>query len=460
MFRSAILAAILTAALAFPLPVQSEQSDAEIMGLRGSVKMVEERRAGYSEVNGGRVQENPTRTQRIEFNPAGFKVEEWFYNGYTRRNTYSYDGSGRLVAREEYSSGRLTSSWEISFDSEGSTSRQLRYDKDGSISSRVVQRFTTAGKKLSELHYDDSNVIVQRWERTQTASGERVSYSPRWGEYETTYFDEQGRITEMRSGTGNNRRRWTYSYDEAGRLGEAHYSDAQQPSAELYTFQYDSAGMLLEVSHKRDSGTPVSRRRYTYSASGATETETVRWYDQEGNLDLTWIYRYDPAGNVEDKEHVHARRPFSCRWAYSYDHGNRLVSETFYDTHDRIFSLIETTYDERGNKIAERSSGRGMAQGSRTIYEYDSAGRLLETVRYDLEGNQLSRQSSRYNERGDLLEAASYNPDGSLLTNTRYRYLYDEKGNWTQRIATATNNAKESYDVPTEILLRTIGYYP
>lgn len=460
MFRYAILAAILTAGFAFPLPVQSEQSAAEIMGLRGPVRMVEERRAGYSEVNGRRVQENPTGTQRIEFNPAGFKVEEWFYDRHTRRNTYSYDGSGRLIAREEYSDQRLTSSWEISFDSEGSTSRQLRYDNEGSVTSRVVQRFTTAGKKLSELHYDDRNVIVQRWERTQIASWERVSYTPRWGEYETTYFDEQGRIADMSSGTGNELRRWTYRYDEAGRLGQAHYSDAQQPSAELYTFRYDSAGRLLEVIHNRGPGTPVSRRRYTYSASGATETETVLWYDPEGNLDHTWSYRYDPAGNVEQKRCVHARRPFSCRWDYRYDHGNRLVSETFYDTHDRIFSLIETAYDERGNKIAERSSGRGVAPGSRTIYEYDSAGRLLETVWYDLEGNQLSRQSYRYDQWGNPLETATYNPDGSLLTSTRYRYLYDEKRNWTQRIATATNNAKESYDVPTEILLRTISYYP
>ena len=58
------------------------------------------------------------------------------------------------------------------------------------------------------------------------------------------------------------------------------------------------------------------------------------------------------------------------------------------------------------------------------------------------------------------MENSTYNPDGSLSTSTRYLYEYDERGNWTRRSTFNTNNAKESYDVPGQILLRTITYHP
>ena len=98
--------------------------------------------------------------------------------------------------------------------------------------------------------------------------------------------------------------------------------------------------------------------------------------------------------------------------------------------------------------------------GFQVRHEYDEAGRLLETVRFDLENHQLSRESLRYNERGHLEESARYNPDGSLVTNTRYDYAYDGRGNWIERITLVTNNAQESYDWPTEHLFREIHYYP
>jgi YD repeat-containing protein len=184
----------------------------------------------------------------------------------------------------------------------------------------------------------------------------------------------------------------------------------------------------------------------------------VDWYDREGTLDHTWIYGYDEAGNVLDKKYSHALRPFSCRWRYRYDNSDRIIEKIFYDSEDRVFTMTETAYDGRGNKVSERSSGRGVAEGFRVIYEYDEAGRLLETIRYDLEGRQQSRRSSRYN--GDLGETAGYNPDGSLISSTGYRYVYDEFDNWTERTTLSTNNAKETYDVITEVMSRTLSYFP
>ncbi len=399
-YRCLIFVSLLTS----PLHPQAVQTDTAQMGLRGLVRMVQERRTVYEERNGVWVRQPVSLVRKVEFNEAGYKTEEQFYSGRGRRNTYAYDEAGRLVAREEYSAGRLVSSWEKSFDPDGSGTLQLRYNTDGSVSSKIVLRFDTAGEKLSEIHYDDKGIIVQRWERRQTATGAVISHSPRWGGYEITRFDSQGQITEMRKGSGDTLQKWTYDYDTRGRLTEARYSDGTAFSPDVYTFRYDSNDKLLEVSHSRMSGVLVVKRRYTYS--GSTTAETVDWFDQEGRLDHTWIYSYDTAGNIVDKEYRHAQRPFSCQWAYRYDLADRITMVTFYDSQGRVFTMTETTYDGMGNKISERSSGRGFAMGFRVIYEYDAAGRLLETVRYDLDGRLQSRESSRYNETGDLTESA------------------------------------------------------
>ena len=133
---------------------------------------------------------------------------------------------------------------------------------------------------------------------------------------------------------------------------------------------------------------------------------------------------------------------------------------TFYDSDGRVVTMTETNYDSRGNNISERISGRLVFPGSHVIYEYDTEGRLLEKIHYNPEGRQQSRESSRYNEEGDLIESARYNPDGSLTSSTEYQYVYDRRGNWIEKTVLATNNARETYEVPTEFCSRTIGYYP
>jgi len=459
LFRFILLVSLLTKVVVSPLHPQAEQTDTVKMGLRGPVKTLQVSRAVYEDRNGQWVRKKSALQSVVEFNETGCKTEEWFYGGYSRRNTYAYGDTGRMVAFEEYRSGRLVSSWEMSFGADGSSYSQFNYKDDGSISSKILRRFDTAGDKLSDIHYDDKGITVQRWERDRTTTGTVITYSPRWGEDESTRFDSWGRMTEMRKGWGDNLQKWTYTYDAAGLLTEASYTD-KAVSPDVYTFRYDSAGNLVEVLHKQTSGVPVAKRRYTYSSTGSPATETVDWFDGEGTLDHTWIYSYDIAGNIVSKEYRHARRHFTCRWAYHYDGSGLITRETFYDSDDRVFTMVETTYDGRGNKISESSSGRGIAQGFRVIYEYDAASRLLETVRYDLEGRLQSRESSRYNEKGDLTESARYNPDGSLTSSTKYQYVYDQGGNWIERTTLVTDNAKETYNVHTEIVSRILSYYP
>jgi YD repeat-containing protein len=449
--------------LNFPLAAQSVQSDVAQQGLRGPVRMLYERRANYGYRGGSWVQQELQRIRKVEFNEAGFKIVEYAYGDTTQRTTYAYDQAGVLAEKEEFSGSRRTSSWKRTAVAAGSKTEWVRFNNQGEVYNRQVWEFDTAGNKTFEISYDAKGNVTRRWQHRKSGEGSVTSLSVSWGQAERTDYDSQGRITAMRRGSGKSLQRWSYIYDAQGRLAQARYTDNNDKILfYLYTFSYDTAGKLVEMAHTQTSESsevPVDRRRYSYSGTGILLSETSDWYDSEGTLDRTWMFRYDPDGNVVEKKLTHAGRPFSCRWTYSYDVYGNLTEETFYDSYDRIARKNEMTWDKKGHKLSERSSGRLVDPGLKVLYEYDGEGRLLETVRFDLEDRQLSRESNRYNYRGDLLETAMYNPDGSLVSSTRYDYSYDERGNWIERMKLVTNNAAESYDRPTERVTRQIEYH-
>ena len=178
-YRVIQLVLLLATVLGSSVYPQPEQTDTARMELRGPISSLEVSRAVYMDRDGEWVRQAAELQSRIEFNEAGYKTEEQFYGRNSRRNTYTYDAQGRLVARQEYSSGRLVLSLEKLFSPEGYSTSQIHYDNDGAVSNKVLQRFDSAGEMLSNIHYDDRGSTVQRWERRRTTTGSRISYYPR-----------------------------------------------------------------------------------------------------------------------------------------------------------------------------------------------------------------------------------------------------------------------------------------
>jgi hypothetical protein len=138
---------------------------------------------------------------------------------------------------------------------------------------------------------------------------------------------------------------------------------------------------------------------------------------------------------VIEEVYQHEEASFSTKWSYTYDPMNERTRETFYNSEGMVFT------------------------GYHVTNEYDSDGRLVDTIRHDLSGVQKSRTSHSYNEHGHLTESTTYNPDNSLNSMTTYEYIYDEWGNWIEKRTFTTNNLRETYNIPTLVQFRTISYY-
>jgi hypothetical protein len=460
----AALIPLLIIILASPLHSDTHRTDVEKAGLEGRVRSLEEKKAIYAEQNGDWIRAAVLPVKSTEFNFAGNKKEERFYNNegmLYRLITYEYDDRGQLVKQKTYDPRRLSQFWSKTTTGEGSTTVQRNYASDGSFTS-VVRHFDASGNKLVETGYDKTGEnATYRWEREETDTGSKITYAPNWGYKEVTTLNSKGQITEKtRSWASNDTyQRWIYTYDSAGNLTEGWFSKNDMTSPEVYKSSYDAEANLIGVYHMGADGSPVSRRRYSYTAENLLKRETAEWYDKGGALETIWTYVYDVSGNLVEKRYWHSGRSFSFLWSYLYNSRNDMTEDALYDSGGRLFSVKRTTYNKTGQKLFEENTGKGVASGYRLMYEYDSEGRVLESIRYDLAGHQTSRQSYRYNFWRDLVESSQYNFDDSLRTSTEHDYAYDKMRNWIEKKTLVTSNAEERYRAPSVILFRTIQYF-
>ncbi len=335
-----------------------------------------------------------------------------------------------------------------------------RYGKWGPEKEKLVQKLTfdRGGRLLEQEEYESNFRASFAWTRTLT--GDRYSIATRTRyQKEGVEFDDYGKIIEKYQSTSGSYKKWEYTYDESGNMVQGKFYRERGAKPVVWTSTYDAKGNPIEVRQARANGTLRSKRAYSYDRQGRIEKQTAEWYAEDGTLDSTWTYRYDSEGNTIEEVYRHAGQSFPSRWKHTYAGTGNHTQETYYTTDGLPFVESQMAYDTRGNKTLEVKSGKGVSRGYRSVSEYDGRNRLIEMVKYDLDGKQVSREVLAYNPQGDLVEKSLHNPDNSLKSKETFVYEYDARGNWTTRKKLTSYNIAEEYDKPMEIFYQTIAYY-
>jgi len=156
-----------------------------------------------------------------------------------------------------------------------------------------------------------------------------------------------------------------------------------------------------------------------------------------GETNLTHTYRryYTPAGRIlsnlifEYYENVHP----SYTVAYTYDSENRLISRV-----ESVFQSNRTVPQEEYSFAYSYGSGKdplecveekgGADTGKRTVFRYDTFGRLSGISFFDAEGKEMYRQDYQYDLFGHRSETLHYSPDGKLLFTLKHKqYNRDDR---------------------------------
>ncbi|KXJ99271.1 MAG: RHS Repeat protein [Nitrospira sp. OLB3] len=209
-------------------------------------------------------------------------------------------------------------------------------------------------------------------------------------------YDAQGRVVERMQGgldtmPGLWPLRFSYHYDQTGRLQSEVVTDAK--------------------------GDLVKETRMAYDARGHRSAEVAAWGD--GTFENASLYEYDQAGLKIRGLHYNAVQVIN-RNLFTYDEHGRVIGERF----ERNYR-----YDAVGNQVA--TSDRFDA-GHALVLTYDDQGRVGTKHVSDLRGRREGRSEFRYDDHGNQIEEAFYDALGRLTDRKTYRYDYDAVGNWTK----------------------------
>ncbi|WP_243002717.1 DUF6531 domain-containing protein, partial [Lachnotalea glycerini] len=348
----------------------------------------------------------------------------------TAKTSWFYDREGRLLSitdrngnqtRYEYNQDTLT---KISFAS--GQSLMLSWEKD-----KLVSMKDCIGRTVEYRYQDDYLIAV-------TMVNEKT---------ETYGYDTRGRVNEITDANGI-----TYvhnEYDHKGRVTKQSLSNGQEyillyeednrvntylapNNGKEIKYHYNLLKQLVKTEY--EDGT---FEEYGYDAwenrvweKDRNENETRQEYDESGHLlrrsepsGLTLYYEYDESGNC-----IHKWDNAKMDSRYTYDLAGNLIEEIqkvddnrsrsyhfTYDAYGRITSFEDPNGNresyEYGHLFGEEQIYVN-ANGEKTSYTYDAAGRLM--TRTDADG------TSRYAYNHYDLLCQATNPLGHTS-----RYVYD-----------------------------------
>jgi YD repeat-containing protein len=282
-------------------------------------------------------------------------------------------------------------------------------------------------------------------------------------------------------------------YDSSGRLTESDsWMNNEAPQRTLYF--YDEAGRHIRTTYLKEDGTQKDIETCTYDAEGkGTKTRMlpVSTGHEGGAVSLGY--------SIEDTD-MALGAPGAASMTTSYVGADKPAKVILEDTNQQIVTEVHFVRDDQGKLqsvetfigdsqfkdfVDRGSPERREAMAaflkqafgdafSRTTYNYDSQGRLIEkadtmgtmhedhtTYGYDGVHDEPIEETSETRSRGATLEddgAIHYNPDSVSTQHTRFEYQYDTHGNWIEQIVSSQSDTEAQFQ-PSNRERRTITYY-
>ena len=336
--------------------------------------------------------------------------------------------------------------------SEFATWDQDRQDWQSTHQDTVVSFHPNGAISATDHHNPDGTIAHSRWS-----------------------YNDAGQVVEFNSWMNDGPiDRTVHVYDEGGRPIRATHLGHDGTDMDVEAYSYDSDGRKTKVRFLPHSvavseckegsacgattGYSIEGTDLAYGAPGATTIAVT--YDEK---DLPEKVSFRDADN----------RPLSTV-ILTRDSAGRLLSEEFHQGEKSPFHsfLEETPPEQREGLAAILKSAFGETLSS-TKYAYDSRGRVVTretrmgslggdciTYRYEDHDDPVEESIEHRSREGNLDETGSvcYSPDRVNLQRNRLEYLYDEHGNWTERIVSFRLEPKPDFQ-RSNIERRTITYY-
>ncbi len=265
---------------------------------------------------------------------------------------YIYDEYNR-IEREEYGKASVLYSYDYTYNAYGQVTDTEIYDySTGEVIYTCSTYNTSAGSHIFGTLASETNALDQTT---------RYFYDSATGELRAVAYPEGNGVA--------------YSYDAIGNLTSVYPLSSSSSTGYIPNYgsaaigyNYDSANRLSAITTRQGSGKNTTYR-FTYDSFGNTTSISV------GNYDLA-EYNY-----VSDHDGDSYNGKLS-----SMTYGNGLTVGYTYDTLDRISQIRyngTVRYSYTYNTDGALHSVTDHANGTVTVYKYDSEGKTIQSYIYD-----------------------------------------------------------------------------
>lgn len=221
-----------------------------------------------------------------------------------------------------------------------------------------------------------------------------------------------------------------YKYNQNGTIAEMttnYYVSAVNSRIDhTYRYTYDSQKRLIE---RNDYELTLFKKKYKYEYNSIDSVSRMIVYDNDGDLDEEWTYKYDSQGRLirTVEKDVWLSNDFGYISEYTYE--NNKVYVVKHSTKDgSLFGRFIYEYDSKDNLLQETYISGDTGKESieqKYEYKYDSLGRIQRKSKKSYLFDDWTYYDYLYNDDGTINKISisySYKDDESEL---RYNYVWE-----------------------------------
>ncbi len=220
-------------------------------------------------------------------------------------------------------------------------------------------------------------------------------------------------------------------------------------------YSYNNADLLVETMQYWSSDVPIAKTTFIYDKNGNLIEKFN--YMKEDELRLKHIYNYNKHNQLVEEITFNKKNEIVNKISFIYNELDNIIEKKAVAGETIIREYKK--YDDRKNEIEVESELEYMENDeklhhlSKNFRKFDYNGNVLESAIYSKEGDLRSKNTYEYDENHNLIHSTGVIESKKALNyEWAFRYIYDEEGNWLQRIE---YNPK----TPVYIIEREIVYY-
>lgn len=179
------------------------------------------------------------------------------------------------------------------------------------------------------------------------------------------------------------------------------------------------------------------------------------------NLSFKTYYFYQDVGNkLSEIRSFKHDGSFTAKSIFSYDTKGRLQEELVYPKNNKLTDKVTYSYNEEKKEIIVISIGyyENHTVTDKTVLQYNEKNQWTKRIAYDKFGNIKDIVTFEYDKNDFLVKETTCCRYNFFHT---YEYKFDKKGNWIERVEFYSQKDKEGKWVASESLrtYRVITYY-